>query len=115
MSTGPAAPLVSVLVRTMGRGTLVRALDSIAAQGHRPIEVVLVDAAGRGIAMSNHRGVPVRVVRGSALDGVAAANAAIEAAQGEWMVFLDDDDQFAPEHVADLVAAASSARARAAY
>jgi len=115
MSATPAPALVSVIVRTLGRGTLVRALESVAAQTYRPIEIVLVDAVGRGIVMANHRGVPVRMVRGNRLDGVAAANAGLEAAQGEWLLFLDDDDQFAPGHVADLLSAARSAGAPAAY
>jgi glycosyltransferase involved in cell wall biosynthesis len=115
MSASPAAPLVSVIVRTLGRGTLVRALESIAEQTHRPVEIVLVDSAGRGIAMANHRGVPVRVVRGNGPGSIAAANVGLEAARGEWIVFLDDDDQFAPEHVAELLAAARSGGTRAAY
>jgi len=109
------APLVSFIVRTVGRGTLVRALDSIAAQTHRPIEIVLVDSAGRGIAMSNHRGVPVRLVRGNGFKSTEAANAGLEAAHGAWIGILDDDDEIAPDHVASLLAAAQAGGTRAAY
>ena len=56
-------PLVSVIVRTMGRPELARALDSVAAQTHRPIEIVIVDAADAGLAMHERSGLPVRVVR----------------------------------------------------
>ena len=109
------APLVSVIVRTMARAELSRALDCVAAQAHRPLEIVLVDAADRGIEMREHRGVPVRVVRHGKLDRARAANAGLEAARGEWLLFLDEDDEIEPTHLADLVAAARAGKAPAAY
>ncbi len=117
MSADPraGAPPVSVIVRTMGRPTLSRALDCIAAQSHRPIEAVVVDAAARGIAMAEHRGVPVHVVGGIARDRPRAANAGLEAARGEWLAFLDEDDEIAPEHVQRLLEAARRDGTRASY
>jgi glycosyltransferase involved in cell wall biosynthesis len=106
---------VSVIVRTMGRATLGRALACIAAQSHRPIEIVLVDAADAGMAMDERGGIPVRIVRGGRLDRPQAANAGLAAARGEWIAFLDEDDQILPEHLAQLLEAASSNDARAAY
>ena len=53
-------------------------------------------------------GLPVRVVNAGPLGRPQAANAALEAAQGEWMLFLDEDDEIAPAHVAQLLAAANA-------
>ena len=114
-STEAAQPLVSVIVRTMGRPSLARALDCIAAQTHRPIEIVLVDAADASITMSDHGGVPVRVVREGRLERARAANAGLATARGEWLAFLDEDDEIAPEHITQLLEAALSGGARAAY
>ena len=114
-SAPPAPPLVSVIVRTMGRATLGRALACIAAQAHRPVEIVLVDAADAGIAMPEPAGIPVRVVRNGRLDRPRAANAGIAAARGEWLAFLDEDDEILPEHVAQLLEAARASGARVAY
>ena len=110
-----APPLVSVIVRTMGRPSLPRALDCIAAQSHRPLEIVLVDAANAGLEVREHRGVPVRGVRRGKLDRAAAANAGLEAAHGAWLAFLDEDDEIEPAHVAELLAAARGSGAPAAY
>lgn len=102
-------PLVSVVVRSMGRDSLPRALDSIAMQTYPVLEVVVVDALG-----SDHPEVPVRCgphpVRvsrtpGSSLGRSQAANAGLRAATGTFVVFLDDDDRFLPRHIEQLVAA----------
>ncbi len=106
---------VSVIVRTMHRPALSQALDCVAAQTHRPLEIVLVDAAARGLALTAHAGIPVRVVQRGKLDRPQAANAGLEAALGEWMTFLDEDDAIAPHHVEQLLAAARSANALVAY
>lgn len=101
-------PLVSVIVRTTGRETLDQALDSIAAQTYRRIEVVLVDVEGRGQLGRPERcgEFPMRVASaGAALRRGAAANLGLEAAGGDFVLFLDDDDWLLPEHVQGLVEA----------
>jgi hypothetical protein len=105
MSTNP---LVSILVRSMDRPTLQRALDSIAAQDYPDIEVVVV-AAGAAA----HRDLPdrcgtfpLRLVRtAKPLARAEAANVALESARGDWLNFLDDDDELLPMHVSTLRAA----------
>src|SRR6185312_5964220 len=101
-------PLVSILFRSMDRPTLQRALDSIAAQDYPNIEVVVV-AAGT----APHRDLPdrcgafpLRLVRTSKpLARAEAANVALESARGDWLNFLDDDDELLPMHVSTLRAA----------
>lgn len=103
-----ANPLVSVLVRSMDRPSLDRALTAVAAQTYRPIEVVVVAACG-----PTHRAlpalmgdVPLRlVVASERLRRSHAANVCMEHARGDWLVFLDDDDAMAPTHVQTLVEA----------
>jgi glycosyltransferase involved in cell wall biosynthesis len=102
-------PLVSVVVRTMGRPTLPRALASVAAQTWRPLEIVLVDAAGAGTALRDYADIPVHVVGSGRLDRPRAANAGLSAARGEWITFLDEDDTIEPDHIALLVATATVA------
>lgn len=98
-------PLVSVIVRSMDRATLDDALTSIARQIYPHIEAVVVNASG-----TPHRTLPaflghvaVRLIEtGEPLDRARAANAGLDAAKGEWLIFLDDDDWFDPDHLAKL-------------
>jgi LmbE family N-acetylglucosaminyl deacetylase len=102
-------PLVSVLVRTIGDAHLERTLASVAAQTYARLDVVVVAAHGHGAAPA---GLPARpgqelrwVCTGPALNRPQAANAALDAARGDLLIFLDDDDLWAPDLVAKLVAA----------
>src|SRR5262245_17136508 len=109
-----SAPLVSILVRSMDRPTLRRALDSVAAQDYPAIEVVVVGASGASHAPppSTIGQFPVRFVASKyPLPRAEAANAALEAARGEWLNFLDDDDELLPSHVSTLRAALDAERA----
>lgn len=101
---------ISVLVRSMGRASLARALESIAEQSPGlPVEVVLVAASGRhhGPVPERCGPWPIRVVNaeGSPLDRAQAANAALAACVSEYALFLDDDDRLLPEHLARLASA----------
>ncbi len=101
-------PLVSVIVRTMGRPTLAKALGSVALQTYPHLNIVLVDAAGDGLPGTQWAGgaVPVSLVsQGKKLSRALAANAGMAAATGDYLVFLDDDDWFYPDHIAKLVLA----------
>jgi len=102
-------PLVSIVTRTLGRPTLPEAAACVAAQTWRPLEWVVVDAAGSGLVPPAAGDVPVRVVStGERLLRGPAANAGIRAAQGEWLMLFDDDDLIRPEHVARLVEAVAA-------
>ena len=99
-------PLVSIIIRSMDRSTLAEALDSVALQTYPNIEIVIVNAKG-----ADHREVgercgsfPVRMVgNNEPLDRSRAANVGLDNAIGQYLIFLDDDDLFYPEHIAVLV------------
>ncbi|MBS0319263.1 MAG: glycosyltransferase, partial [Proteobacteria bacterium] len=112
------APLVSVITRTLGRACLAEAGAAVAAQTYRPLEWIVVDASGEGTLRADAgHGVTTRVVgSGCRLPRAQAANTGLDAAQGTYSAWLDDDDLWKPGHVAGLVAALAAAPdARAAY
>ena len=100
-------PLVSVLIRSMNRATLEKALDSVALQTYPNIEVLVVNAAG-----APHRPLgafcgryPLRLIEtGEVLQRSRAANMALDHAAGELLLVLDDDDWLAADHIDKLAA-----------
>lgn len=108
-------PLVSIIVRSTARPTLERALASAGAQDWPAVEIVVVAASGPSHPLlperAGHHAVR-RVSSDAPLLRAAAANAGLEAAQGAWITFLDDDDTLDTTHVAGLVAAAQREGAR---
>lgn len=107
------APSVSVIIPTHNRpGELRRAVRSVVAQTVGDIEVLVVDDGSREpVRWTESDGADdrVRVVRFEQAQGVAAArNAAIRVARGEWVAFLDDDDLWAPDKLAQQLAVAAT-------
>lgn len=116
----PSVPLASVLIRSMDRPLLERAVRAAARQTWPNVEIIVVAACGR-----SHRslpetflGRPLRLVYPDPdrhLPMAQAANACLEAARGEWMNFLDDDDELLPEHLSTLLNAPRPGKERVIY
>ncbi|HXQ56336.1 MAG TPA: glycosyltransferase, partial [Actinomycetes bacterium] len=100
-----------LVVPTLGRDSLPRLLDALAAgAGPLPGRVLLVDdRRGRGRPLLAG-GMPgwlagrVEVVPGRAAGPAAARNAGWRRASAEWVAFLDDDVVPSPSWLADLAA-----------
>jgi glycosyltransferase involved in cell wall biosynthesis len=100
----PDAPLVSAVIPTRNRPNLVaNAVKTALNQTHSDLEVVVVvdgpDAATNevlsGIGDPRLRIVNSPISRG----GSAARNAGVRAANGDWVAFLDDDDEWLPRKI----------------
>ena len=108
MTAARTHPAVSVIVVTRDRPRLLLdALRSVDAQTLRPLEVRVVDDGG-GSSLDVLAGVPLLELTAFATSyGQAglARNAAAEGARGEVLAFLDDDDLWAPAHLAGLAEA----------
>ncbi|MEO6423098.1 MAG: glycosyltransferase [Candidatus Nitrotoga sp.] len=101
-------PLLSVIVRSMGRPELRLALESIARQDYPDVEVIVVDATGGSHlalpAIAWRSGHSIRIVGGHhCLPRPQAANEGLQAVQGEWFCFLDDDDTYDPDFLTEML------------
>lgn len=98
--------LISIICRSVNRPTLAQTLDSVCQQSWKNIELVVVDALGTGAitlpTLPAH--ITLRLVcTGKQLDRPKAANAGLKAAQGEYLLFLDDDDWIDAKHLQSLI------------
>lgn len=102
------SPLVSVIVPVYnGERYLAETLESLRAQTHRPLEVIVVDdGSADGSAGIAERFAPlVRLVRQPHAGVSAAHNRGITQARGEFLSFLDADDLWPEDKTARQIAA----------
>ena len=112
-----SGPLVTVVVTTYNRPSYLRdCVASVLDQTYEPIELVVVDDCSDTPANETLAGVDTdalagyRCVRHRTNRGVnAARNTGIEAGNGAYVAFLDDDDRWVPEKVERHVEAFAAA------
>lgn len=103
-------PLVSVVIPTYSRcNTLVNAIESVLDQTYPAVEIIIVDdnqpnSQWRGQVqqiMEKYRNYAnVHYVQNPQnLGGAGARNVGIAAAQGKYIAFLDDDDEYFPQKI----------------
>jgi glycosyltransferase involved in cell wall biosynthesis len=105
-----SAPLVTALIPAYNaEKTIMRALESVWAQDYQPIEIVVIDDGSKDGTRAILAGLAQRGVRLVALDQnrgeCGAMNAGLEAARGEYIAFLDADDEWLPGKITRQVAA----------
>jgi glycosyltransferase involved in cell wall biosynthesis len=98
----PSASMVSVVIPTYNRAHLVgRAIRSVLQQTHQRLEILVVDDAssdGTEEIVRGFRDDRIRYLRhDSNRGGSAARNTGIRAATGEYLAFLDSDDEWLPD------------------
>ncbi|MGF1542581.1 MAG: glycosyltransferase family 2 protein [Pleurocapsa sp.] len=93
--------LLSIIIPTYNRPQLLlRAVNSALAQTIEDLEVIVVDdCSSESVNLPEHP--HLRIIRlPENKGGSAARNIGTQAAKGQWVTFLDDDDQLLP-HMAE--------------
>jgi glycosyltransferase involved in cell wall biosynthesis len=89
-------PNLSVIVPTVGRSSLNRAIHSITSQVNVVLEIIIVDDSELQ-DLSFPENVPGRIIKTGGKVGVSQArNIGLNAATNRWVAFLDDDDEWLP-------------------
>ncbi|MDQ6619581.1 MAG: glycosyltransferase [Pseudomonadota bacterium] len=114
------SPVVSILIRTIGRTSWLRqALRSVANQTWPAIETVVIEdgpATSQSVIDDFRECLNVRYqATGHRVGRARAGNLALATATGEWINFLDDDDVLFADHVEVLIEAVRERKAKGAY
>jgi glycosyltransferase involved in cell wall biosynthesis len=99
----PTLPTFSVIIATYNNApTLARAIASVLAQTHAAHEIIVIDDGSTDHTAEVVQPFGDRIVYVHQPNaGVAAArNKGVEIATGNWLAFLDADDEFTPERLA---------------
>lgn len=105
-------PLVTVIVPAYNAGkTLAQCMDSILAQTHENLEVLLLDDGstdGSGALMDDYaaRDPRVRVIHKPNEGYGATCNRGLDEAHGDWIAIVEPDDWIVPTMYADMLACA---------
>lgn len=92
-----SVPRISVIIPVYNRAALVgRALDSVFAQTCRDYEIIVVDdgSSDGSVELLESYGDRLITVRQANAGAAAARNAGIALARGEFIAFLDSDDEW---------------------
>lgn len=108
-----SSPAISVITATYNCAQyLAEAVDSALEQTYAPYEVIVVDDGSTDDTprvMERYAGLPgLHYHRRPHAGHAKAKNFGLGVARGEWVAFLDADDVWLPEKLADQVALASS-------
>lgn len=114
--------MISVLIASMGRPHLADTLASVAA-AHVPegeaVEVIVADDSKDGSAFSLvaqlKLALSITVLPVAAGNVAVARNACLEAARGEWLIFVDDDETVEPDWLVGHLSAARDFAADAVF
>lgn len=103
-------PLVSVIIPTYSRPVyLRRAIDSVYSQTWPKIEIIVVDDNGEGsrnqlmtkeeVSLYVNRSDFMYLVHTENCNGAQARNTGVKASSGNYVTFLDDDDELMPNKI----------------
>ena len=102
LASGPTRPTVTVIIPTFNRASIVgRAIRSVLGQTYQDWELIVVDDCstdGAEQAVRSFSDNRIKYIRHDQnRGGGAARNTGIRCAQGEYVAFLDSDDEWLPE------------------
>ena len=99
---------VSVLIRTTGRPSLLKAVESVSLQKFKGVELLIANGSGRVLSPMPVIDGDIRfrmIEPGETLDRGSAAQILLDTASAPYAIFLDDDDWWLEGHLVKLAQA----------
>lgn len=100
--------MVSVIIPSFNHARYLReCVDSVLAQDHAPLEVIVVDdgSSDGSLDILRSYGGRIRLLQQQGGRQARARNLALGVARGEFIAFLDSDDRYRPGRISAAVAA----------
>ena len=111
--SGTSEKLVSVVITTRNRCELLkRAIESVLNQTYRNIELIIIDdnsSDNTQELVRSSTGKIIYVRHNKCMGGAASRMTGSQRANGEYIAFLDDDDQWEPEKIEKQINVAKGA------
>jgi glycosyltransferase involved in cell wall biosynthesis len=102
-------PAASAIITTFNRERFLGvAIESVLSQTFRDFELLVLDNSssdGTAAVVRRRTGPQIRYIRHAPLSIAAARNLGVREARGEFVAFLDDDDEWLPRKLEQQVAA----------
>jgi len=99
--------LITVVLPTFNRANLISlCVDSVLLQTYQNWELIIVDDGSEdetATLIKRYTDARIRYIYQENAERSATRNNGIEHAKGEWICFLDSDDEYQPEHLQELV------------
>jgi len=109
----PKEPLVSVIIPCYNSSnTIKRALDSVIKQSYNNLEIIIIDDGSKDVdkteevinSFNDKRIIFIKHKKNK--NGAATRNSGIKIAKGEYMAFLDSDDEWHTNHIDETLSLA---------
>ncbi|MBC2166267.1 glycosyltransferase family 2 protein [Listeria booriae] len=97
--------LVSVVIPTRNRARMLeRAIQSVLRQTYTHLEICIVidgpdEVTKHLLSQYADQHIPIKILQTEGVGGGTARNLGVQMASGNWIAFLDDDDEFLPTKI----------------
>lgn len=103
--------MISIIIPLYNKAhTIIKTLNTVFAQTFQDFEVIIVDDGstddGGKLIKTTYNDSRIRVIRQNNGGVSSARNVGIKVSKGEWIAFLDADDEWMPEYLSTLIEAA---------
>lgn len=100
-------PLVSIITPTYNRGYIIKnAVQSILDQTYKNFELIIIDDGSKDnteLIIKNYKDKRIRYEKQKNSGQGIARNKGLSLAEGEWIAFLDSDNELFPEHLETII------------